>query len=558
MESTRTQNRILPSRLARPGSWLVLAVTLALSLAPIGCGEEKASGGSAASGSVDFAELRAEAESARDAAVAAGADAAAPEVFAKGNEYLDKAITLEMDPTATSKTKAQYQRAREKFEESVAEGGKRKGKLDELSTQIAAFEKLRDEVKAAGGDKVDPTTFAKAEQNLADARAASAAGDVPKAKREINYGIDDLKIVQRQFVQATQQQKLADEERALCEAEKAKATAIEAEKLAAQDWQWAADQERDGLAAYEAKQFDRAVALFRQAKGSYLTASTYAQQQKEAAARAEANPENGSVGRAIAKEGDDVPKVGEIEIPDLGKDEFDLTDLPTIFSGGATFKESALEIDWATGLELRDDIEILRGSPENVIFEGEENVGVGKRDYVLAGNTQGFVLIEPHFQDGVSVEATIEFQMVDSKAFFDIVLMADDPKNYYASEFATDVKLVDDGNSYVKAKSPDPLHAKQPKDWVSKTKTYDLAVKYFKASEEEEGEVRCYLNGEETCRYKSDKFRSGRVGFRWNATKFIIKELKVRGLPDEEWAMEAIKAHRAAKEKPATGKEFGF
>jgi hypothetical protein len=560
MESVRTRNRIDLSHLARPRSWLAFAIALGLAALPIGCGPDESSGVGGDASSADFASLRADAESARDAAVAAGADTVAPEIFAKGTEYLDKAITLEADPEATSKTKAQYQRAREKFVESVEAAGTRKGKLDELSIQIAAFEKLREEVKVAGGDQVDPATFAKAEQNLADARVASAAGDVPKAKREINYGIEDLKIVQRQTAQAVQQKKLADDERALCEAEKAKALAIEAEKLAAQDWQWASDQERDGAAAYESKQFERAVALFRQAKGSYLTAATYAQQQKDTAARAEAEAEAAAAAKAVAR--DDIPKVGEIEVPDPVEDALDLVDLPSLFKGAATYKESTLAIDWADGTELREDVQILLGKSENVRFEGEENVGAGegvyKNLYVMAGNTTGFVLIDAVFEDGVSVKATVKFQMVAPKGYFEFVMMSEDPQNYYASEFASNVKLVDDGNSYVKAKSTDPVHAKPYNTWVSLTKPYELEVKFHKPSEDEPGEVRCYMNGTETCRYPTDKFRRGRVGFHWSNTKFIIKELSLRGLPQEEWAMKALEAHRAQGGTEEKDKDYGF
>lgn len=530
---------------------LAVATALLLAIAAAGCGEEKGAATENAASAAEFAELREQAEGARDAATAAGADTGAPEIFEKGVEYLAKAEELEADPTASSKTKAQYKRAKEKFEESVVESGKRKGKVDELATELAALEKLRDEVKAAGGDQVDAATFAKGEQDLADAKAASAAGDLAKAKREVRYGTDSFKAVQRQAAMATQQRTLADEEKALCAANKAKAAAAGAEKLAPQDWQWASDQERDGTAAYDAKDYDRAVALFRQSKGAYLSAATYAEELSKKPAVAEADS---SAGRPR----EDIPKVDEIKIPELAGDEIDLSDLPTLFGGAATYKDSKLEIDWASGLEFQKDLQILVGKPENIIFEGEAGVGVGENDYVMAGNTIGLVLINAGFEDGVSVKATIKFQMVVSKAFFEIVVMAADANNFYASEFATNVKINDDGNGYVKAASTDPLHHKQYKDWVNLREPYELEVKFVKTSEEEEGEIRCYLNGVETCRYKTDKFRKGRVGFRWSNTKFVIRDLQVRGLPDEEWALEAIKKKRAEAGKKPVDDDFGF
>jgi hypothetical protein len=100
------------------------------------------------------------------------------------------------------------------------------------------------------------------------------------------------------------------------------------------------------------------------------------------------------------------------------------------------------------------------------------------------------------------------------------------------------------------------LHRKQPKDWVSLREPYDIEVKYFKANEETEGEIRVFLNGVETCRFQNDKYQKGRVGFRWSNTKFQIKSLEVVGAPDEEWALEALQAKKEKEGKGEGG--FGF
>ncbi len=164
----------------------------------------------------------------------------------------------------------------------------------------------------------------------------------------------------------------------------------------------------------------------------------------------------------------------------------------------------------------------------------------------MASNTRGYVLVDAGFEDAVSIRAEVHFHMLTQKPFLEIVLMSD-VGDFYASEFATNVFIVEDNARLKKpaSKAAQPEYRRPFNDWVQKRKPYELVVTYHKPSEDQEGQIICKLNGVETTRFASDKFRKGKFGFRWNNTNFIIKSLEVQGYVDEAWAKKALEAKAA-------------
>lgn len=553
MTSVRSHRTPSRRRMLAP----VLAILFAIALVPVGCGDDEAtSEAGGADDAVEFAELREAAEKMQAEAEAAGATEFASETFEKGVEYLAKAEEYESE--SASKAKARYRSAKSKFEEARDDAEKNKGKIEEFRGELAEYEALRTTITAAGHEKIDPPMFEKAENNYASAKELGEGAELSKAKRKLRYAMEDLRRLSERASVMADRKTLADQERSEVASAKAKATEAGAENLAKNDWQWGIDQEKDAQVAYDAGQYDQAVNLYRRAQQAFTSAATYAQQQLDATvANTSARPDDDGLAHDGSGSGD-VPGVDEIEIPDItGDDGADLSDLPSLFSGSASWDDSIFSIEWYEGTEFRNDIEVLAGRVDNVIFEGEENVGSGQDGYVLAGNTGGFVMIDAAFEDGVQIEADVQFQLVLSKAFFEIVFMADSVKDFYASEFASNVNVISDGKKYQAQAAAQPNYRRQFKDWVNLREPYNLKVVYQKANEEAEGEIRCYLNGEETSRYKTEKYRKGKIGLRWFNTKFIVKSLKVSGWVDEEWAKEALAA-RGSGETEKSGEDFGF
>lgn len=177
----------------------------------------------------------------------------------------------------------------------------------------------------------------------------------------------------------------------------------------------------------------------------------------------------------------------------------------------------------------------------------------------MASNTRGYVLVDAGFEDAVSIRAEVHFHMLTQKPFLEIVLMSD-VGDFYASEFATNVFIVEDNARLKKpaAKAVQPEYRKPFKDWVQKREPYEFVVTYSKLNEDEKGEIICKLNGVETSRFATDKFRKGKFGFRWSNTKFIIKSLEVQGYVDEEWAKQALEAKAVGGGKSEPTEGFGF
>ena len=84
------------------------------------------------------------------------------------------------------------------------------------------------------------------------------------------------------------------------------------------------------------------------------------------------------------------------------------------------------------------------------------------------------------------------------------------------------------------------MYRKSPKDWVQKREAYDIEILYVKRKEDEKGILEAKINGETTVKLTTDKYRKGFPGIRWKDTKFIIQELEISGLVDEEWAEKEI------------------
>ena len=168
------------------------------------------------------------------------------------------------------------------------------------------------------------------------------------------------------------------------------------------------------------------------------------------------------------------------------------------------------------------------------------------------------MLVDCGFEDAVSVRALIQFQLLTQNPFMEIVLMSEEGKQFYATEFGSNIFAVEDNARLKKpkAKAAQPTYRQPFNKWISKREPYEITFTYHKAKESEKGILTTKLNGEVTAQFETDQFRRGKVGFRWFNTKFYVEELEIQGFIDENWAMEALKA-KAASEGGSDG-GFGF
>ncbi|NRA74571.1 MAG: DUF4398 domain-containing protein, partial [Planctomycetes bacterium] len=465
--------------------------------------------------------------------------------LAKAKEYMDEGDS--------KKAKRQITSSKRKLELIIRNIAKVSSEMKGLLEKIATYNTKLAEAKAAGAEKYAASEVEGAARSFEKAQGYIEDGKSKSAGKYIGYAISDLNRAIEEVGRKNQHKKNADEEKSLLPEKRQQALDAGAEEKALRDLEYARDRERLGDQAYERGEFEMAARNYRDAKTGYVGAIETAQRVTNAAAVTAGN-HNPGIPDLPTGDGDEVPGIDQIDIPDIGAggDADIATDLPGLFAGAAEYNsaKSSLRINWAAGTELQRDMKRLLGDPSHVHFEGDEGVGQGQDGaYVMAGNTSGYWIVNASFEDGVRVRAKVLFQLLINKPDFEILLMSNQGQDFYAVSYGATARVYDDGLSVGHMRSPLPGYGKNPKDWVQKREAYDFEFVYYKRGDDK-GVLEAKINGETTLKLKTDRYRKGFPGFRWTDTKFIIQELEISGLVDEEWA-------KAEVEKAASGHREG-
>ena len=533
-----------------------LILTVSLGLVTAGCGGGGDDSGSGNGSSVGPEELAAQVDAFYDKAMSLVEDAkkAQAEKYAASDlelaiRGLSKAKEY-MDEGESKKAKRQITSSKRKLDVIIRNIAKVAAEMKGIEEKITIYQTKLTEAKAAGAEKYAAAELDGAARSFEKAMGYIGDGKTNSAGKYIGYAISDLRRALEEVGRKNQHKKNADEEKALLAEKLQQAIESGAEKKALRDLEYARDRERLGDQAYERGEFEMAARNFRDAKSGYIGAIETARRVTNAEAVTSGNNNPG----VRDSGGDDVPGIDQIEIPDIGAggDVDVATDLPGLFAGAAEYNSAkgSLRLSWADGTELRQDMIRLLGDPSHVHFEGDEGVGQGQDgSYVMAGNTSGYWIINSSFRDGVRVRVKVLFQLLINKPDFEILLMSNKGQDFYAVSYGATARVYDDGLAVGHMRSPLPAYRKNPKDWVQKREAYEFEFIYYKR-DENKGVLEAKINGETTLKLKTDRYRTGFPGFRWNDTKFIIQELEVSGLVNEEWA-------RIELEKAASGPREG-
>ena len=533
--------------------FLAFAVTLSIS----GCGggetsteDDEGSNGSSDSLISQVEELISETEALKSEAAAADAEKYMAADYEAAEKVLNRAKDY-LDDGEGKKARTQVRSAKRKFDTILKDVTKIAEQMQEIESEQKNYSEKLAAAKSAGADKLAASEFEGAERSYEKAMKYVKDGKAKSAKKYIGYAISDLDRALEEVGRKSKEKAKADEEKTLMAEKKQMAIDAGAEEKALRDLEYARDRERLADQSYESGDFDGAARSYRDAKTGYVGAMETAKRTELAANNNSGN--NSSGGNNAGRDDssgyggqDEVPGIGDIEIPDIGVGDSggDLSGgLPALYSGVAEYNSAkgSLSLNWSAGTELQQDMKRLLGDPANAIFEGDEGVGTGQDGkYVMAGNTSGYWIVNAGFEDGIVIRAKVQFQLLINKPDFELVLMSDGGGDFYAVSYGANARVYNDGLKTSTVASPVKTYRKSPKDWVQKREPYEFEVRYFKRSEDEKGVLEAKINGETTVKLTTDKYRKGFAGFRWNDTKFIIQELEVRGLVDEEWAKAEI------------------
>lgn len=474
---------------------------------------------------------------------------AAIKLVGRAKEYLEDGNAKKARTTARS--------AKRKLESVVEETGSLAGKMKAVETKVAQYATKLAEVKALGAETTSSSDMEGAVRSYEKAMGYIESGKSSSAGKYLGYAISDLDRVIEQFNANSKNKISADAEKTLMAEKRQMAIEAGAEEKALRDLEYARDRERMGDQAYESSDFDSAIRHFRDAKTGYIGALETARREDSAIA---IGANNGASDGGHGDQDGEVPGVDQIDIPDIGSGGGISTDLASLFSGAAEYNSAkgSLHLNWADGSELKPDMTRLLGDPSHTHFEGDEGVGQGQDGgYVMAGNTSGYWTVNASFKDGVRVRAKVLFQLLIDKPNFEILLMSDGAQDFYAVSYGAHAKVYKDGLPVGNMSSPLSAYKKSPKDWVQKREPYEFEFVYYKRGDDK-GVLEAKINGETTVKLKTDRYRKGFPGFRWTDTKFIILELEISGIVDEEWAESEMKKVADGTRGEPTGDDFDF
>ena len=516
--------------------FLAFAVTLSIS----GCGggetsteDDEGSNGSSDSLISQVEELISETEALKSEAAAADAEKYMAADYEAAEKVLNRAKDY-LDDGEGKKARTQVRSAKRKFDTILKDVTKIAEQMQEIESEQKKYSEKLTAAKSAGADKLAASEFEGAERSYEKAMKYVKDGKAKSAKKYIGYAISDLDRALEEVGRKSKEKAKADEEKTLMAEKKQMAIDAGAEEKALRDLEYARDRERLADQSYESGDFDGAARSYRDAKTGYVGAMETAKRTELAANNNSGN--NSSGGNNAGRDDssgyggqDEVPGIGDIEIPDIGVGDSggDLSGgLPALYSGVAEYNSAkgSLSLNWSAGTELQQDMKRLLGDPANAIFEGDEGVGTGQDgNYVMAGNTSGYWIVNAGFEDGIVIRAKVQFQLLINKPDFELVLMSDGGGDFYAVSYGANARVYNDGLKTSTVASPVKTYRKSPKDWVQKREPYEFEVRYFKRSEDEKGVLEAKINGETTVKLTTDKYRKGFAGFRWNDTKFIIR-----------------------------------
>lgn len=215
--------------------------------------------------------------------------------------------------------------------------------------------------------------------------------------------------------------------------------------------------------------------------------------------------------------------------------------LKEIVGGKTAYDDVMLTVTYDDNIEPYSE-PFGKNDPKYLDYTGRTTRLRGKT-CCFAGNTMGSLHLPAVFEGPITVRARVNFDLVEKNPTFLLRIHSSE------DEFlATDLGV----HIWQKALKKKPriraateeLYRDTPQKWLDRTRALDLKIVY----DPEKKTVACFHGFRQVQEIKLDKaVTGGRVGFTWQACKFVVEEIEIYGKLDRAWA-----AKRLAKqlEKP--------
>ena len=509
--------------------------------------EEETSGGSVPGGdsqpAVSDEELTTErdrAENARDSALQENAPDLATEKYEVASKLLREARQLE-GRGERSEAVASYREAVLSFADVHTAVERRRTRIKGVNDQVRRYQQLQGEAKRLFIPELAEESWLDAEGAFAEAQALLARQQLPLAEGSLKAAIGALERAIETHGAVGRLRYDAERARAATAVLRVAAWDAGADKTSARVLAEGDAKRQEGETLLAAGDYEKAAAAFRTAQKSYKNARRSAE---VASALEQPDPTSGNsgTGKGGGAKGDggggnnrgdpgsgETSQAGTVIPPGLAE----------LFSVKPDYKDGILSLHYPSGDEFQEDITILKG-PGNVHYE-EWNFPTAAAIFTFGGERSGMLLLDAQFVDQVEVELTARFYyVIQGRPFFRVVIMSEDGRDFYYSDFGSNIGTYSNGRRKVRTRSRHTSQRTSPTRWVQKGRDLKIAMS-FETDELGNGIVRVTHRFSECAVLKTDRYRKGKIGFWWNNVSFVVKDLKVSGKLDQEW-LERAKA----------------
>ncbi|MCI0651881.1 MAG: hypothetical protein L0Z55_08350 [Planctomycetes bacterium] len=558
------------------------ALFFAIPLALFGCsggdgGDEESYGASS--------EMMAKAEDSREDAERARKEAEA----AEAQKYAGDAYQAAVADFQTGQghfDSQKYDRARKYFKNALRDftTARNSAKTAKGSYEVALdnqkeCDALRAEAEKLGLQTKNPELWKAAEDLYAQGKTfLMNSKKLSNAKDKFNqakYSYQELVDVAKGVVK---DESAAKASLATMEANKEEARTAAAEEHAKSTWEQAASAETEGRSFLTASDYRRAAYSLDRARELYRMARENAEIRKTLAsqpvATTEEKPDVSERAQPLSPE--EIARRKQQQKEQAAGAGTDVAAaLEKYFHGSPSFAADTgiLTLDYTSGANLRKDVVISKnvklGDKPHLTFEGSDWSGEFD-EYSFHANTEGSFTINGRYRDGVRIEFDMKVLLVGSnaKTRFEVLFNyepGDGGGSGYGVDWGTRLTIYENRKTPKEIMTPtNKTYHNHPTKWFMKQKPTHVVISYGRSPDGEDGKILVQFDNagqmEDTFKMNSNWRREGIIAFRWDDLKVVVKNLRIIGKVDEDWARELVAKMGSGEEAEAGGadKPFGF
>ncbi len=406
-----------------------------------------------------------------------------------------------------------------------------------------------------------PKMLAEAKKKLTEADAMKqdniqkALSALQSARRSADDALYIAKQKAEEFTQRQEQKKLAEDEKKYMLEKKKMAEEMEAPKKFMIDFEQVKDMIREGDRFFDNEKYVDAQYSYKSAKDTLMSIIQLIQNEPKLAQGTtgpQAMPGPGAEPQPLQPPEEIQPGPGPLPGTEettpaaptgSAMDILIQNNLEQLSAAEATYENGEVVLDYTDGDLLKKE---ARYKLANVIAFGPTKMGMVESRSFQGGGMGGYLFTTPVFRGNITVECDHNMELMGAQNPMMVMHALSTGKQGYGCSFGAWVGVISSGRFKPESGTTNSIVKNEPvKNWYPLGKDYKwkLVIECPKGSTE--GTVKLFFDGTQCSgmkiKYREDDPPRGLVGFTWNNCKFMVKNLRIRGTLDPEWAIGTLK-----------------